>query len=627
MNIVEEVKSRLDIVDVVSETVSLKKSGQSYTGFCPFHANTKTPSFVVFPHTQTWRCFGACAEGGDLISFVMKREGFDFKEALLALADRAGVHFEKSSPQSSEQEAQHRKLLELNAAAALYFHKLLLTSPAAATTRQYLTKRALNSETIATFQLGYALDQWDALKNHFLARGYTAEALIAAGLVTRREDGSTGYDRFRHRLMIPIRNIRGQVIGFGARALAEDQLPKYLNSPQTDLFDKSATLFGLDLARHHIRRQNQVVIVEGYMDVIQAYQQGAKNVVAQMGTALTEPQLKLVARGKTKIVLALDADTAGNAATIRSLSLARQALPKTTRPTTTARGIDFEAYTTQDIYIASLPANQDPDDVLRQGLEIWQQLLEQAVPALDFYETLILDRANIQTPQGKATVVHELIPIYREIQDDIEKAARVQQLARTIGIDERLLMAELKGSLPANANPKKPASPLFEKHLATTAGKIETGTIGLEEYCLALILNYPTSLALANDALEKQNLSGLTINDFNQGENKELFKSLQLWTASEIPKQETLRDMTDELLMPRLNFLFTQWQQRPPVPLGRINQSLKKTILRMRIKNINDQINNLQFLQRETTNKETSNQYKLLASEYVQQRKQLEHCQ
>lgn len=632
MSVVDEIKTRLDIVDVVSDTVNLKKSGRSYTGFCPFHSNTKTPSFVVFPDTQTWRCFGACADGGDVFSFVMKREGFDFKSALELLARRAGVQLPEYKAHSAEHTEERDKLLELTAAAAAYFHQLLTTSPAAAKTREYLAQRELSAETIATFQLGYALDEWEALKSHFIERGYSAEELLAAGLIVERDNGSPGYDRFRHRLMIPIRDAQGHVIGFGARALSTDQVPKYLNSPQTALFDKSATLYGLDLARKHIRDSGQVVIVEGYMDAIQAHQRGATNVVAQMGTALTEAQLKLIAPLANQIVLALDSDTAGNAATMRGLSLARELLPKKTRATSTSRGIAYEAHIEQEIYIAALPVGQDPDDVLRQGLEIWQEFITQAVPALDFYETLILDAADLTTPQGKSVAVRELIPIYREIKDDVEKVARVQRLARKTSLDERLLLAELK-TKPPKVRPASRPQPPVEPELPPTLMEPVPGTAaataatGLEEYCLGLILSHPLSLAMANDILEKQGVAPLTVNDFKRGENKEIFKSLQLWTISETPKIEILVSMVAGVLEQRLALLASQWHRRPAPPVENINQDLSVAVLRLRLQNVDEQIKELTFLQREAVdNKDTqgARQYTEMAEAYSQQRKKLE---
>ncbi len=634
MSVVDDIKARLDIVEVVSETVTLKRSGRSYTGFCPFHTNTRTPSFVVFPDTQTWRCFGACADGGDLFSFVMKRDGTDFKETLVWLAQRAGVVLPEPSSGAVEQAGQHDKLLNLLAAAATYFHQLLTASPAAAKTRDYLTGRALTPETIATFQLGYALDDWEALKKQFIERGYTPQELLAAGLLAQRDDGSPGYDRFRHRLMIPIRDTRGRVIGFGARALSTDQIPKYLNSPQTALFDKSATLYGLDLARKPIRDNGQAVIVEGYMDVIQAHQRGARNVVAQMGTALTEPQLKLLAPLADQIILALDSDAAGNAATVRSLSVARQWLPKKHRATTTSRGIEYEAHIEQELYIAAMPSGQDPDDVLREGLEAWQTVISRAAPALDFYEELILSQVDLKTPQGKSAAVRDLIPIYRDIKDEVEKTARVQRLARKTGLDERLLLAELKTKPAApkprptdHPQPQSPA-PVVPAYVPPPGVAVEAPLVmGLEEYCLGLILAHPLSLAMANDMLEKEGVTGLTFNDFKRGDNREIFKALQLWTVSESPKLDTLLGRVDETLERRLAILVGHWHSRPPAPVENVNQDLSFAILRLRLQNIIEQIKELTFLQREAMDDkdtQSARQFTEMAETFSQQRRKLE---
>jgi len=637
MSETDEIKARLDIVDVVSETVTLKKSGRNYLGFCPFHSNTKTPSFVVFPETQTWRCFGACADGGDLFSFVMRREGFSFKEALETLARQAGVQLQSSTPRSEEQNEQRQKLLEINTAAAEYFHRLLTGSNAAVYTRAYLAERELTSETIATFQLGYAPDEWEALKKEFIQRGYTPEDLLAAGLLVERDDNTPGYDRFRNRLIIPIRDARGRVIGFGARALAPDQVPKYLNSPQTMLFDKSATLYGLDLARKFVRQADEAVIVEGYMDVIQAHQQGARNVVAQMGTALTEQQLKQVASLANKIVLALDADTAGNAATVRSLSVARQTLPKKYRPTSTSRGIEIEGHIGQEIYIAALPADKDPDDILKEGLDVWQELIAQAIPSLDFYEGLILNGADLATPEGKSFVVRELIPVYREIKDSVEKVARVQRLARRVGLDERLLMAELKAKQPKerpSSRRRTPQPPLIEdfpmelgpEEMEPLPVAKEMAGPGLETYCLSLILANPMALAMANEILEQQGLALVSPQDFRGSENRAIFESLQVWTALETPKIEILVEMVDDLLERRLATLASQWHRRPPAPAEDMHQDLSIAILRLRLQTVNDQISELKHLLQETEERqdtENAFHYRQTINDYSQQRRKL----
>jgi DNA primase len=634
MSVIDEIKSKLDIVDLVSDTVSLKKSGKNYTGFCPFHSNTKTPSFVVFPETQTWRCFGACADGGDIFSFVIKREGYEFKQALESLAQQAGIQLRAPSPETDKQDKQRQKLLDLNAAAAAYFHHLLTVSPAGAKVRTYLAKREFTAETIATFQLGYALDKWEALKSHFVERGYSIEDLLAAGLIVERADGSPGYDRFRNRLIIPIRNPQGQVVGFGARALAVDQVPKYLNSPQTLLFDKSATLYGLDLARKYIREANQVVIVEGYMDVIQAYQSGAQNVVAQMGTALTEQQLKILKRTTSNFVLALDADTAGQAATLRGLNTAREALDRETVPVPTARGlIRYEGRLNADIRIATLPAGKDPDDILKEGHDVWEQIITEAMPIVDFYFQAVTVGLDLRTAKDKSIVVRELLPVLRDIGNRVEQKHYVRKLARLIHVDEPTLMAELKSGQRARLTSQQRGStssslPNIQDDVLTAkpAGQVAVKA-GLEEYCLSLVLAHPTALAMANDILEKQNVLGLTANDFKRGINKEIFKSLQLWTASETPKIETLIDMAGEALQGHLATLADFWHRGPPAPTENVNRDLSIVILRLRLQNIREHMKELDFLQqkaKEENDVENVRQYTLMANAYKQQRRNLE---
>ncbi len=306
MSAVDEIKARIDIVDLVSESgVKLRKSGRSFTGFCPFHHNTKTPAFVVWPETGTWRCFGECNEGGDIFKYVMKKEGMDFKEALRYLADKAGVELQAYTPQQEEAHEREDFLRTLLDEAALFFHTQLLHTEAGSEALAYLReKRGLTDETIESFMLGYAPRGWDNTLKHFLQKGYAQEDLLDAGLVSERDSGGV-YDKFRHRLMIPIRDARGRMAGFGARALAAEDMPKYLNSPQTALFDKGRLLYGLDKARKAIRAADRAVIVEGYLDVIAPHQAGFENVVSPMGTALTEAQLRLLKRYTRRIVLAL----------------------------------------------------------------------------------------------------------------------------------------------------------------------------------------------------------------------------------------------------------------------------------------------------------------------------------
>ena len=285
--IIDEIKARLDIVEVVGQYVPLKRSGRSYKALCPFH-NEKTPSFFVFPDTGTWRCFGACGVGGDIFSFVEKKENLPFADVYRLLAQKAGVDIERDRDPQVVSQLNH--LRELNRLAATYFHHELLNSQRGAEARAYLQRREINDETIERFQIGYAPDGWENLVTYMKQRDYNLEDLERAGLVVRRDDGG-GYDRFRNRVMIPIRDNQSRVIGFGGRTLGDDNA-KYLNTPQTPLFDKSTVVYGLDVARRNITSQDQVVLVEGYMDVISAHQRGFKNVVAAMGTSVTSQQLE-----------------------------------------------------------------------------------------------------------------------------------------------------------------------------------------------------------------------------------------------------------------------------------------------------------------------------------------------
>lgn len=629
MSEIDEIKARLDIVDVVSDTVSLRKSGKNYSGFCPFHTNTKTPSFVVFPETQTWRCFGACADGGDIFSYIMRRDGLDFRQALEVLAQKAGIQLAEPSPESQAQDKERQKLLELNAAAATYFHQLLTGSATAQPVRAYLSRRELTAETIATFQLGYALNEWDALKNHFLGRGYTAAELLAAGLVVERDDGSPGYDRFRQRLIIPIRDARGQVIGFGARALADDQVPKYLNSPQNLLFDKSATLYGLDLAKQHIRQHEQVVIVEGYMDVIQAHQHGARNVVAQMGTALTEQQLKILKRMTDHFVLALDADTAGNAATLRGINVARESLNRETVPVPTARGlIRYESRLNADIRIATLPAGKDPDDILKEGLDVWQAIIKNAQPVIDFYFDTVTAGLDLDTAKGKSEAVRELIPVLKDIGDKVEQEHYVQKLARLVHIDERTLLAELQHQpKPQQSARRRLQAAEAVPPIINPPAHLPAVNVGLEDYCLSLVLAHPHALANANDTLEQQSITGLAATDFKRGDNKDIFRAVQLWTASEMPKIETLVEMVGEALGGHLATLITLWHQRPPAPIENVNRDLSMAILRLRLQTVVEQIRELSFLQQDALDNhdyQSARQYTAMVEDYRQQRRKLE---
>ena len=591
MSVVDEIKQRLDIVELVSSYVTLKKAGRSYKGLCPFHAE-KTPSFVVFPDTQSWHCFGACGTGGDVFSFVMRQENLDFAGALRLLAQRAGVSLKPRTEADLAEDKLKKRLREINEAAAKYFHDLLLSSTAGETARSYLAQREINQETINRFQLGYALDGWQALGDYLQGRGYQRDDILAAGLIIEREDGSGHYDRFRGRLVIPIRDERGGVVGFGARAL-DDSTPKYINSPQTPVFDKSAILFGLDLAKGAIRREGLAIIAEGYMDVLMAHQHQMANVVASMGTALTETQLKLLKRFSKRLALALDADAAGHQATLRSMALAQETLAHRVVPVPTPRGlIKYESRLDIDIRIITLPQGQDPDKVIRGDPALWARLVESALPIVEYYFKVITSELDLDSPKGKAEAVRRLMPVIQEIGNAVERAHYIQKLARLVRVDEKTLLrqAGMKGKKAKRRREEGEALPGREKF-----------TFGLEEYCLSALLKRPHLLQSVDGALQDVGVDGLSADDFAQAENRAIFASWRESLSSEDGFDvKSFREELDPALHPRFDLLLEGPKSAPPANDSQVEKALVEGGLRLRQRKLQRLVEELRFLQADT---------------------------
>ncbi len=550
MSSIDEVKSRIDIVDLVGQYVTLQRAGRNYKAVCPFHSE-KTPSFIVTPERQTWHCFGACGTGGDIFSFVMKREDIDFGEALRQLAERAGVTLAERG--NSREDERRERLLEVNEAAASYFHQTLRLGPAAEGARSYLESRGLDAETIETFQLGYGPEAWDALKSHLTERGFTQEELLTTGLLVESDRG--GYDRFRNRLMFPIRDERGRVVGFGGRALASTQEAgsettgaKYINTPQTPMFDKGALLFALDRAKETIRRERSVVIVEGYMDVIAAHQHGMSNVVASMGTALTERQIRALERFKAKILLALDADAAGMEATLRALQEAEvigavRASSTSAHPTALSEAEfsrkaqewsrDALKRATVNFYVVPL-SGKDPDEMIRADPEAWHAAIAGARPFTDHVFATVAARKDLSQPGERAELLQELLPVVRLIEEPVYRAHYVQRLARLSLVEEDIVRSALgrsrrtmrrKDETPTDSVPQAPR---------------EQG----EEFCLALLLRHP--------ALRR---SGLALGSelFLLGEHRAIFDA---WR--ETPEPEKISKALPAEIQPHLDRILGQ---------------------------------------------------------------------
>ncbi len=483
MTTIDDVKARLDIIDVVSGYVTdLKKSGRTFKACCPFH-NERTPSFVVDPERQTWHCFGACSTGGDVIEFVRRREGMDFKEALRLCAERAGVELRPPTAREVEQREQHERLLQANEAAAIFF-RAALGSGDGAEARAYCDRRGLDAEAVETWQLGYAPDDWRTLTDHLLTRGFTEDDIVDAGLAIRNDSGRV-YDRFRNRLVFPTRDFRRRLIGFGARALRPDDEPKYLNTPQTPLFDKSGNLYGLDRAADAIRRGDRAVVVEGYMDVIAAHAFGFTEVVASNGTAITEKQMDLLKRYTHNVVLALDADTAGSAATLRGVEVAAGVADKRTSIALGYGGlISYQEVLDADIRVVALPAGEDPDSLVRKDTERFRALLDGARPVLDHLFDVVSNGVDAQDARGRSRAVEQLVPYLGRIGDEVVRSSYVQRLARFAQVDEATILRRIGEHRAFREGPR----PVATKREVTAAKKERAALPDGETQLLTLIV-------------------------------------------------------------------------------------------------------------------------------------------
>lgn len=558
MSVTDEIKARIDLVSYVQRYVpTLKKAGRNHKACCPFH-NEKSPSFIVNPERQTWHCFGACSEGGDLFTFAQKANGWDFKEALRELAAEAGLQLRAQTPEQKSESDRLDALRGLVNTAAESFQRRLFEGDAASVLGYVREARGLSDETIREFQLGYAPESWDWLLNSLRRLGYRDEDIVDVGLAVRSEKGRI-YDRFRNRLMIPIRDERGRVVGFGGRALGLGDNAKYINSPQSALFDKSRLLFGLDMGRRAIRETGTAVVVEGYMDVIQAHQAGYRNVVAQMGTAMTAPQIQLLEQpGAKKIVISLDADAAGLSAARRSLDRAENSELNVKRETLSPI---YNRQFSIDIRVVTIPSGKDPDDFIRETPDGWQTLVSEAIELSDFViETAMADLPQAPSLQEKLGVAEAVWPLLRLSENNIYREENIQKLSRRLRIDERDLMSWTRDKLPverpvgAQAPPSDAPPEFWAEDDATlppeasefgepSAGAAAAPASGrpaeraIEPYCLSLLLKNPNLLYLVNrrlreladgdDDLLQGPLRALGVEDFTQSAYRILMARLQ----------------------------------------------------------------------------------------------------
>lgn len=448
MSVTEEIKQRLDIVELISASgVQLRKAGRNFTGFCPFHPNARTPAFYVFPDTQSYYCF-SCHKSGDAFTYVMEREGAAFGDVLEKLAQQAGVQLpERSSvarDAQEQEEALHAKLRQINEDTAVYWNHLLRNTAKGELGRDYVARRELSAGTVESWQLGFAPDDWGDLLRYLTDRkGYTPDEIEQAGLAIKREGGGY-YDRFRNRLMFPIRDQRGVIVGFGGRTLGDDHA-KYMNTPETPIFHKSNLLFGLYQAREMIRSGDSVVVVEGYLDVISTHQAGFANVVAPMGTALTAEQVQTIRKLLSKngtIFLALDADEAGNRAAQKGVDAIMQT---GSRELIQLGQYDqaWEADLDLPLKIIQLPAGKDPDDIARNDGQQWRDLVANALPIVDYFFMLYTRGLDLRQPDDQQRALTTLAPIVASLKDIAKRAVYESRLADLLRMPFALIQSSV----------------------------------------------------------------------------------------------------------------------------------------------------------------------------------------
>ncbi len=601
MTAIDEIKQRIDIVELVSQSVKLRRSGKSYTGFCPFHTNTRTPAFVVFPDSGTWRCFGQCNEGGDIFRFVMKKEGWDFATTLRYLAEKAGVQLEAPTPERQAEEETHARIRGLlEDAVTLYRHHLTQT-PAGKPAFEYLIKRGLTPATIELFGLGYAPPGWENTLGHFTAKGFTPDELLQAGLVTEKEGGGVR-DRFHNRIMFPIRDAMGKMTGFGARILDPNDVPKFLNSPQTALFDKGRLLYGLDQARKTIRTVGQAVIVEGYLDVIALHQAGFANAVSPMGTALTEDQLRLLKRFTRKLILALDPDSAGEKATLRGLELAREAMDHSTEVIFDARGLlRSEARLQADVLVASLPEGRDPDEVALADPEEWQRIVSTAKPIVVHVMDTLARSRDLNDPKEKREIARQVLPLINDVPNPVERDDYRQKLARLLKVDE----SALASTQPQPGSNRTRRRPSFSTREGSRASRVQPLDIspelqseGLEKHVLGLLLLEPGDIFALDRALQSAGLTRFTPGDFELSANAEIAAILlRANDQDEMDTAEFIATQTPPSLQTVAAALKTA------IPEGssasKRLEDLIRTVFFLRQVRVNLEIDRLRFLQQE----------------------------
>ena len=537
MTELEQIKTRVNLVDLIGESVTLKKAGRNFKGLCPFHTE-RSPSFIVSPDRQIWHCFG-CGKGGDHFTFVMELEHMEFSEALRLLASRAGVTL-ATTPQQSAREKEREELIRVHRLAQEFYSYLLVKHPIGNRAREYLQERGMIPELITTFSLGFAPNAWDNLAKYLSKKKISYQTMAQAGLIMRGRNG--WYDRFRNRVMFALKNHRGETVGFSGRLLdGEVKEAKYINSPETPIYIKGEQLYGLEVTKEAIRKANNAIVVEGEFDVISSFHAGITNVVAIKGSAFTETQVSLLKRFTDRVTLALDQDSAGEAASRRGIAIAESA------------GLD--------IRVVTIPEGKDPDEAARQHPELWKNAVADAAPYYDFMLTSAVKRFDLADPYGKKKVSDEFIPVLFKITNSIVQGHYSKKLADLLGISETAV------------------SQALEKFERTQGRKITAESAA------------PTPVRLSREEQLEEHLLAFTL------QNTELTQALEMVTA-EIDPTDLMHPVVKKIFMAMIDHLSQSAVLRLSEIAAVMPTELKSTFDRLSLVNL-EEFENAELLGKE----------------------------
>jgi len=557
---VEEIKARLGIVEVVGSYIRLQKAGANYRAVCPFHSEKK-PSFFVSPARQIWHCFG-CGTGGDIFKFIMQIEGIEFGDALRLLAQKAGVELKASRP---ELRTERKRLYEICELATKFFEKQLEGSAKGKEVKDYLLCRGISQDSIKNWRIGWAPESWSGLINFFSSRKYKVEETARAGLAIKNEQGGY-YDRFRSRIMFPVFDLNGQPIGFGGRVFQDTkEIAKYINTPNTLLYDKSRILYGLDRAKVPIRKKDFCILVEGYTDTILAHQAGIENVVSVSGTSLTSFQLNILKRYSENLFLAFDMDIAGDSASKRGIDLAL------------AQGFNIK--------LIAMPEGLDPADVISKEPKDFEKLIEESLSIMEFYFKNALSRFDKTTPEGKKNISKILLPPIKRIPNRIEQSFWVQKLARELEVKEADIEEEMKKVKLENLDFEiQPSESESKPQKVVPKSRKEL----LEERLLSLLLKSPNFL----NAVEEKYVSCFSTKSQQIFENFQNLQNLPPENADFInylSLKSELEEIEEKEILPEIQFCLKEIQcLEIKSKLDQISKEIKKAEISNNLEKIKD---------------------------------------